>query len=58
MRSALLGKLVRSLLLAAAVVAYVKGRRWLAVDDLVRIFRKVCIQLKCMQMCWNPGSLR
>lgn len=36
------GKLVRSLLLAAAVVGYVKGRRWLAVDDLVRIFRKVC----------------
>ena len=43
-RRAILGKLVRSLLLAAAVVGYVKGRRWLAVDDLVRIYRKV--QLK------------
>lgn len=40
-RRALHAKLLRSLTLAAAVVAYVKGRRWLAGDDLVRIYRKV-----------------
>ena len=42
-RGALHAKLLRSFLLAAAVVAYVKGRRWLAGDDLVRIYRKVSL---------------
>ena len=44
-RRALHAKLLRSLTLAAAVVAYVKGRRWLAGDDLVRIYRKVLCPL-------------
>ena len=40
-RRALHAKLLRSCVLAGAVVAYVGGRRWLAGDDLVRIYRKV-----------------